>query len=79
METVVTRQKEYGGFHNNAEYAQQLKRIVESSPMWTTMHPMQQEALHMICSKMSRIMCNPNHKDSWHDIAGYALLIDEEL
>ena len=29
-------------------------------------------AMAMICLKLSRITWNPDHKDSWQDIAGYA-------
>jgi hypothetical protein len=46
---------------------------------WESLSYQQAEALDMIASKLSRIMCNPNHKDSWHDIAGYATLVEETL
>jgi hypothetical protein len=39
-----------------------------------------QESLDMICHKMARILNgNPYHFDSWHDIIGYARLIESEL
>ena len=40
----------------------------------------QLEALDMIFSKIARIINgDPNYADSWHDIAGYAKLIDDRL
>ena len=40
----------------------------------------EQEALDMIFHKIARILNgDPNYADSWHDIAGYATLIDKEL
>ena len=42
--------------------------------------PDQEEALTMICNKISRIVNgNPNHLDSWKDIAGYAQLVADRL
>lgn len=40
----------------------------------------QRQALHMICTKLSRIACgNPNEPDHWLDIAGYATLAAKEI
>lgn len=40
----------------------------------------QQEALDMIFHKIGRILNgDPNYADSWHDIAGYATLVEQEL
>ena len=37
-------------------------------------------ALDMICNKMARIVNgDPNYIDNWHDIAGYATLVEQEL
>jgi len=32
-----------------------------------------------IVNKLSRIAVTPDHIDSWHDIAGYATLVEKEL
>jgi hypothetical protein len=38
------------------------------------------ESLAMICQKMARIVNgDPFYRDSWHDIVGYARLIDTKL
>lgn len=44
------------------------------------MDPDQKEALSMIFSKIARILNgDPDHIDSWHDIAGYATLVEDRL
>ena len=42
------------------------------------------DALHMvyiydIVNKLSRLATTPDHIDTWHDIAGYAMLVEEAL
>lgn len=38
------------------------------------------EALDMICHKIARILAgDPNEPDHWHDIAGYATLVEKEI
>ena len=37
-------------------------------------------ALDMICNKMARIVNgDPSYIDNWHDISGYATLVEQEL
>jgi hypothetical protein len=44
------------------------------------LYPDQLQALDMIATKISRIVNgNPNHTDSWTDIAGYATLVADRL
>ncbi len=43
------------------------------------MPPKYQEYLWDIANKLSRIATSPNHVDSWHDIQGYAKLIEQDL
>ena len=87
METNVTkvlaeRQNTHGDFAKNAKCSQELKGIVSE---FGTDNPelfssVQREALDNICQKMSRIITgNPNHTDSWVDIAGYATLAARDL
>ena len=45
-----------------------------------TLEAFQSVALYQICVKVARICCgDPNHIDSWEDIAGYATLVATEL
>lgn len=74
------RGDEYGKFIDNSSIAQDLKRIVHNQFGWEAADSDQQEAMDMICSKLSRLLNgNVNHVDSWVDIAGYATLVAERL
>ena len=81
-ETLDSRERDYGSFFNNASLAQSLKFCLHQDQYGRTDDPscsVQNEALDMICSKMARIKFNPNHKDSWVDIAGYAQLVVDHI
>ena len=78
-ETLNQRQEQYGSFKDVAMITEQMVDVMRKGYYENLAHN-QKMALYMICSKMARIVNgNPNHKDSWHDIAGYATLIDNEL
>ena len=80
--TLKTRGNRYGEFKDNANLTAQLMATIEDADIGSTkqMNSMQREALHIICQKISRI-CNgdASYADNWHDIAGYATLIDNSL
>lgn len=72
------REKTHGDFKANAHVAQSLKLILRESEKWPLMQDRQKEALDMMATKVARIMVgDPNHKDHWDDIAGYAKLGSE--
>ncbi len=76
QETLNDRKKTHGSFSNVAIVAQQLKNICCTEELT----PIQQEALDMICSKIARIVTgNSAFADHWHDIAGYAILVEEDI
>ena len=78
-ETLSQRQEQYGSFEDVAMLTEQMVDVMRKG-YYEKLAYNQKMALYMICSKMARIVNgNPNHKDSWHDIAGYATLIDNEL
>jgi len=65
------RGSQYGDWTQMAAVAQSLKSIAVTPQMSHT----QRESMQLICTKIARIACgNPNHIDSWVDIAGYAKL-----
>lgn len=79
-ETLSQRQAQYGDFKDVADTTERLFKTIKDGNSFDDFTNDQRMALYMICSKMARIVNgNPNHKDSWHDIAGYATLIDEVL
>lgn len=80
--TLVERNRTYGDFDKQARITQELKTRIRVAPNWIYDHLAedQKEALEMIMSKIARILNgDPNHVDSWHDIAGYARLIEKRL
>lgn len=78
--TVEERGNRYGTFKDCADIMQELKSVMRSTSNWNKLTPSQREALEMIQHKVGRILNgDPNYTDSWHDIKGYAHLIEEEL
>lgn len=79
-DTLNERGSRYGVFTGHAAIVQDLKSVLHKTPSWETLAPDQKEALDMIVHKMGRILNgDPNYADSWHDIAGYAKLVDDRL
>lgn len=72
---LTEREKTHGIFHEQTTMSQSIKDVVKSGKNWKTMSDQQKEALEMICVKIARILSgNPNYRDHWDDIAGYAKL-----
>jgi hypothetical protein len=72
----------YGPFATQAKIAQRLKHVAHTAAgeQGKTFATDQAEALDMIFSKIGRILNgNPDHVDSWTDIAGYATLVADRL
>lgn len=80
QDTLISRNGVHGNFKENAECASAIKQVFAQSPNWLLLPHIQREALVMIVTKLSRILTgNNNHSDHWHDIAGYATLVEWEL
>lgn len=78
--TLEERGTRYGEFHEQAWYAQGFKAIFQSSPNWLEMTDDQREGLDMIANKIARILNgDPDYTDSWHDMAGYATLVEKRI
>ena len=78
--TLDERGERYGNFGNHAELSQKLKQAMKEKATWWDLSSSQQESLEMIAHKIARILNgDPNYADNWHDIAGYATLIDLQL
>jgi hypothetical protein len=79
-DTLQERGTRYGEFSSHAQIAQQLKDVMRLTDGWTRLTSDKKEALEMIAHKVARILNgDPEYKDSWHDIVGYAKLVDEKL
>lgn len=78
--TLAERGTRYGIFKDQAFIAEALNVAMTSAPGWERLAPDQREALRIIQNKVARILNgDPNYSDSWHDIAGYATLVDARL
>jgi len=76
------RGNNYGAFLDNARVTQRLKAVAHqfAGQNNKTFDADQAEALDMIFTKIGRILNgDPNHIDSWIDIAGYATLVADRL
>ena len=78
--TLAERGKRYGSFTGHAIVTQAIKDAMHDGQNWETLRPDMTEALEMIAHKIGRILNgDPSYKDSWHDIIGYAKLIEDTL
>jgi uncharacterized protein YdhG (YjbR/CyaY superfamily) len=76
------RAAQYGSYMQASDTAIRIKGIMHNAVARNEAHlyPDQLQALDMIATKISRIVNgNPNHTDSWIDIAGYATLVADRL
>lgn len=79
-DVLDARGLQYGHFSENAVLIQALKMVMRTSRNWDSISDVQREALEMIAHKIGRILCgNPDHRDSWTDIAGYATLVQNSI
>lgn len=80
--TLDERGKRYGTFSGHASVTQALKAVIRNrlGDRNKVLAEDQQEALDMICHKIGRIINgDPDYADSWHDIAGYATLVENRI
>ena len=74
------RKSTHGDFTDQARVTQRLKDVLrdERKRCETPVTAVQEEALAMILHKIGRIIAgNPNVKDHWDDIAGYATITSQ--
>lgn len=78
--TLKQRRGQHGDFTHNAKTTQELKSIIRLHPKFPHLQPIMRESLEMIMHKVGRILSgDETHKDHWHDIAGYATLVEERI
>lgn len=74
------RAKSHGEYTDHARVTQELKCILHKEKNWRGLTDTQKETLEIIAHKIARILVgNPNHKDHWDDIAGYAVLTADRI
>jgi len=79
---LAERGQTHGDFSTHARVTQAIKNVLFGDDgvdlsKFTEVH---MEAIDMIAHKLGRIAAgNPNFKDHWDDIAGYARLVSQRL
>ena len=78
--TLTERGNRYGLFSDHAIIAQALQDVMREPIGWSKLAPDQKQALTTIADKIARILNgDPEYLDNWHDIIGYARLIEKRL
>lgn len=85
--TLAERKKQHGDFTDHAACAQDFKKVFRAHVRRNNkddgmrgLSDVQIEAAEMILHKLARIVAgDPNHKDHWDDIAGYATITSERI
>lgn len=78
--TLAERHAQHGAFVDQAEISQALSEVMHRATNYRKLTPYQRESLEMIQLKIARILeGDRNHVDHWHDIAGYATLVERHL
>lgn len=84
-DTIASRVSVHGDFTNTARVAQHLKGTIalelrHSGYDSDLPDPVMREGMDMIVSKIARIISgDPYEPDHWHDIAGYASLVERRI
>jgi len=79
-QTLAERNRYSPAFIELARMSQNLKRTMRAAPNWPSLPADVKESLEMIQLKIARIVIgDPEYADNWHDIIGYAKLIEDRL
>lgn len=78
--TLKERGARYGDFTEHARICQNIKYVMGGTEGWERLNNAQKQALEVIADKVARILNgDPNYIDNWHDIIGYAKLVEDRL
>lgn len=83
--TLEERGSRYGDFTDHAAICQRLQDVMRSTTNanptgrgWENLSDDKKQALTVIADKIARILSgDPEYKDNWHDIQGYAKLAED--
>ena len=78
--TIDERQRQYGDIAETASIDMVLNNVMRDTDGWEDLSNIQVHCLNQINVKIARILNKgQNHKDNWHDIQGYAKLVEDSL
>lgn len=76
--TLRERGDRYGDFSDHAVIAQDLQDVMRGTPGWAKLDASKRQSLTVIADKIARILNgDPEYRDNWHDIQGYAKLAED--
>jgi len=76
--TLDERGARYGEFSGHARIAQDLQDVMRAAPGWNNLDPVKRQGLTVIADKIARALNgDPEYRDNWHDIQGYAKLVED--
>lgn len=89
-DTLAERGARYGSFEEHATIAQALQVVMHGGAFtpgrnpietgWHKLAPDMRQALTVIADKIARILNGDStYLDNWHDIQGYARLVEQRL
>ena len=79
-QTLAERGNRYGDFADHAKIAQAIQDDMRIGQGWARLDDVKRQALTVIADKIARILSgDPNYADNWHDIQGYAKLVEDRL
>ncbi len=77
-ETLAERKTQHGPFDEHATIELQLRQLMRD--YGSHLNSTQEVGLGMILHKIARILNRGHqHSDTWHDIAGYAILVEKSI
>jgi hypothetical protein len=80
LQTVKDRGVTHGDFHTQSNCTENIARCVRNSRNYGDLPTYAKHALEMVSVKLGRILSGDwSYVDHWHDIAGYASLVEQEL
>lgn len=79
-QTLQQRGNVHGDYVEASVFSDTVAQRMAETPNWNTMLPHQRRALNVIVDKVSRILHGSSQfQDHWHDIIGYARLVEKDL
>lgn len=76
--TLAERGARYGDFTDHANIVESVLDVWMATPGWAKLSADKRQTMRMLADKTARILNgDPEYRDNWHDIQGYAKLAED--
>ena len=76
--TLAERGARYGDFTDHANIVESVLGVWMDTPGWSKLSADKRQTMRMIADKTARVLNgDPEYRDNWHDIQGYAKLAED--